>query len=276
MSLVVHHNVAARFARMHLERAQVATGGSAERLSSGERINRAADDTTAYAMAIRFKSDVNGYDVVRRNSRNGMNLIQAMEGTTEEMIQVLTRMRELSTKSATDSMTNNDRIQVQIEYTALQNELQRLSQTTHMNEVQGLAISDTMTFQVGLGGGAANQVVLSLNSMTIAALSLQAANSDVSTLTAAQTALDQISVALDRLATNRSRMGATFRALEASFGLASADSDALMNTISVIRDTDYAEESTALAQNQIRTQAAVSVLTQANTIPQLALQLLGG
>jgi len=276
MSLVVHHNVAARFARMHLERAQVATGGSAERLSSGERINRSADDTTAYSMAIRFKSDVHGYEVVRRNSRNAMNLIQAMEGTTEEMIQVLTRMRELSTKAATDSMTNDDRLQVQIEYTALQDELHRLSQTTHMNEVQGLAISDTMTFQVGLGGGAANQVVLSLNSMTIAALSIEPANSDVRGVTAARTALGQLSVALDRLITNRSRMGATYRQLEASFGLANADSDALMNTISVIRDTDYAEESTVLVQNQIRTQAAVSVLTQANTIPQLALQLLGG
>jgi flagellin len=274
MSLVVHHNVAARFARMHLDRAQAAIKVSTDRMSSGYRLNRAADDTTAFAMSMRFQSDLTGYETVNRNARNGMNLIGAMEGTTNEILNVLNRMRELATKNATETMTATDRSEAQIEFGALQAEIQRLAQTTHMNRVQGLALSETMTFQVGVGGGAANQTVLQLRPMTVAALSLDAPNTNISNLTTAQTALDQIDVALSRLNTRRSQLAATYNQLESAFNVTAADRDSLLNTLNVIRDTDYAVESTNLAQNQIRSQAAVSILAQANTIPQLALQLL--
>ena len=137
MSLVVHHNVAARFARLHLDQAQDAIKVSTDRMSSGYRLNRAADDTTAFAMAVRFDSDVVGLETVNRNARNGMNLISAMEGTGGEILRVLNRMRELATKNATETMTPTDRSEAQIEFVALQDEIQRLSQTTHMNRVQG-------------------------------------------------------------------------------------------------------------------------------------------
>lgn len=276
MSLVVHHNVAARFARMHLDRAQAAIKVSTDRMSSGYRLNRAADDTTAFAMSMRFESDLTSYETVNRNARNGMNLIGAMEGTTNEILNVLNRMRELATKNATETMTTVDRSEAQIEFEALQAEIQRLAQSTHMNRVQGLALSETMTFQVGVGGGAANQTVLNLRPMTIAALSLDAPNASISSLTAAQTALDQVDVALSRLNTRRSQLAATFTQLESAFDVTAAGRESLLNTLNVIRDTDYAVESTNLAQNQIRSQAAVSILAQANTIPQLALQLLQG
>lgn len=274
MSLVVHHNVAARFARMHLDRAQAAIKVSTDRMSSGYRLNRAADDTTAFAMSMRFQSDLTSYETVNRNARNGMNLIGAMEGTTNEILNVLNRMRELATKNATETMTATDRSEAQIEFEALQGEIQRLAQTTHMNRVQGLALSETMTFQVGVGGGAANQTVLQLRPLTLAALSLDAPNSSIDSLTTAQTALDQVGVALSRLNTRRSQLAATFTQLESAFNVTDADRESLLNTLNVIRDTDYAVESTNLAQNQIRSQAAVSILAQANTIPQLALQLL--
>ncbi len=274
MSLVVHHNVAARFARMHLDRAQDATSVSTERLSSGYRLNRAADDTTAYAMNMRFESDLAAFSTVNRNARNGMNLITAIEGTTDEILNVLERMRQLATMSATESMTNSDRVQAQIEFTALQTEMQRLAQTTHMNTVQGLAVSDTMTFQVGVAGGIANQVVLNIRSLTIAALSMNAPNAQINNMTQSQNTLSHIATALSRVNTRRSRMGATYRQLEAAFDVTGADRQSLLNTLGVIRDTDYAVESTSLAQNQIRSQAAVSILAQANTMPQLALQLL--
>lgn len=242
MSLVVHHNVAARFARLHLDRAQDAIKVSTDRMSSGYRLNRAADDTTAYAMSIRFDSDLVGLETVNRNARNGMNLIGAMEGTSGEILRVLNRMRELATKNATETMTPTDRSEAQIEFNALQDEIQRLAQTTHMNRVQGLAVSDTMTFQVGVAGGAGNQVVLSLHSMTLAALSLDHGNANVNTMTAAQNALDQVDIALSRLNTRRSQMAATFTQLQASFDVSANDREALLNTLNVIRDTDYAVE----------------------------------
>jgi flagellin len=245
-------------------------------MSSGYRLNRAADDTTAFAMSMRFESDLTSYETVNRNARNGMNLIGAMEGTTNEILNVLNRMRELATKNATETMTTVDRSEAQIEFEALQAEIQRLAQSTHMNRVQGLALSETMTFQVGVGGGAANQTVLKLRPMTIAALSLGAPNANISNLTAAQTALDQVDVALSRLNTRRSQLAATFTQLESAFDVTADGRESLLNTLNVIRDTDYAVESTNLAQNQIRSQAAVSILAQANTIPQLALQLLQG
>ena len=276
MSLVVHHNVAARFARMHLARAQDAIQGSTDRMSSGYRLNRAADDTTAFAVSMRFDSDLMGLETVNRNARNGMNLISAMEGTAGEILRVLDRMRELATKNATETMTATDRSEAQIEFAALQEEIQRLAQTTQMNRVQGLAVSDTMTFQVGAGGGAANQVVLSMRSMTLAALSIGPGDADILLMSNAQGALESIDVALSRLNTRRSEMAATFSQLNSAFDVTAADREALLNTLNVIRDTDYAEESTRLAQNQIRSQAAVSILSQANTIPQLALQLLQG
>lgn len=276
MSLVVHHNVAARFARMHLARAQDAIQSSTDRMSSGYRLNRAADDTTAFAVSMRFNSDLTGLETVNRNARNGMNLISAMEGTAGEILRVLDRMRELATKNATETMTATDRSEAQIEFAALQEEIQRLAQTTQMNRVQGLAVSDTMTFQVGAGGGAANQVVLSMRSMTLAALSIGPGDADIMLMSNAQGALESIDVALSRLNTRRSEMAATFSQLNSAFDVTAADREALLNTLNVIRDTDYAEESTRLAQNQIRSQAAVSILSQANTIPQLALQLLQG
>ena len=276
MSLVVHHNVAARFARMHLARAQDAIQSSTDRMSSGYRLNRAADDTTAFAVSMRFSSDLTGLETVNRNARNGMNLISAMEGTAGEILRVLDRMRELATKNATETMTATDRSEAQIEFAALQEEIQRLAQTTQMNRVQGLAVSDTMTFQVGAGGGAANQVVLSMRSMTLAALSIGPGDADIMLMSNAQGALESIDVALSRLNTRRSEMAATFSQLNSAFDVTAADREALLNTLNVIRDTDYAEESTRLAQNQIRSQAAVSILSQANTIPQLALQLLQG
>ncbi len=274
MSLVVHHNVAARFARLHLDRAQEAIQSSTDRMSSGYRLNRAADDTTAFAMSMRFGSDLVGLETVNRNARNGMNLIGAMESTSGEILRVLNRMRELATKNATETMTPTDRTEAQIEFVALQDEIQRLAQTTHMNRVQGLAVSDTMTFQVGAGGGAANQVVLSLRSMTLNALSIGPGNADINLMSHAQDALNKIDTALSRLNTRRSQMAATFTQLNAAFEVTAGDREALLNTLNVIRDTDYAVESTNLAQNQIRSQAAVSILSQANTIPQLALQLL--
>ena len=276
MSLVVHHNVAARFARMHLARAQDAIQSSTDRMSSGYRLNRAADDTTAFAVSMRFSSDLTGLETVNRNARNGMNLISAMEGTAGEILRALDRMRELATKNATETMTATDRSEAQIEFAALQEEIQRLAQTTQMNRVQGLAVSDTMTFQVGAGGGAANQVVLSMRSMTLAALSIGPGDADIMLMSNAQGALESIDVAAPRLNTRRSEMAATFSQLNPAFDVTAADREALLNTLNVIRDTDYAEESTRLAQNQIRSQAAVSILSQANTIPQLALQLLQG
>ena len=186
MSLVVHHNVAARFARMHLARAQDAIQSSTDRMSSGYRLNRAADDTTAFAVSMRFDSDLTGLETVNRNARNGMNLISAMEGTAGEILRVLDRMRELATKNATETMTATDRSEAQIEFAALQEEIQRLAQTTQMNRVQGLAVSDTMTFQVGAGGGAANQVVLSMRSMTLAALSIGPGDADIMLMSNAQ------------------------------------------------------------------------------------------
>jgi flagellin len=272
MALVVHQNLAARRARYSLSRAHRDQSTALERMSSGMRLNRSSDDTTAYALSTRLASNIESYTTAGDNAKNGLSLVRSLEGTATEMLGVIDRMRQVATQAATGTLTDKDRVQAQIEFTALQSEIQRLAQTTHVNGIQGVAVSTQLTFQVGIRSGVQNRVVVTLSPMTLGALSI--GGSGVSTQGSAQIALSALIGAETRLIELQTRLGARYNELSSAENNAMSQVENLNVTYASMRDADYAVESGRLAQAQIRSQAGVSLLAQANTLPQLALQLL--
>lgn len=274
MGAIVHHNLPAGYARLNLSRAYQDSAQSIERLSSGFRLNHPKDETGGYALSQRLKSDLAIYEQVRRNAQTGMTLTRAIESTSVEVLDVLDRMRELALSASTDTMTNTDRVQAQVEFGALQGELNRLANTQQVNNISGLATSGTLTFQTGIREGQHNLVVLTLSDMRPGALSLSAGLVDVSTQANAQSSIDSIESALDRVINYRTRIGARYRELEVAFDVGSNQMENISRTNAVIRDTDYAMETGDLVQAQVRMQAGASILSQANEMSRLALQLL--
>jgi len=214
------------------------------------------------------------YKQARQNAETGMALTRAIEASGVQMLDVLDRMRELSVASSTDTMTNSDRVQAQVEFGALQQELSRLANTVQINNVRGLATSGALVFQTGIREGQHNRVVLTLSDMRPAQLSIDAGAANISTQADAHSSLDSIENAKQALIDYRTRIGSRYRELDVAFDVNVHQMENLGRTSAVIRDTDYAEETGSLVQAQVRLKAGASILTQANELGRLALELL--
>ena len=234
MTLVVHQNLAARHARYNLGRAHRDQSAALERMSSGMRLNRSADDTTSYALSTRLASSIESYATAGENAKNGLNLVRSMESTATEMLGVIDRMRQVATQTATGTLTNDDRVQAQIEFSALQAEIQRLSQTTHVNGIQGLAASTQLTFQVGIRSGAQNKVAVTLSPMTLGALSIGGIG--VSTQGVAQVALSALINAESMLVNLQTRLGARHNELSSAELNTMSQVENLTGTYASMRD----------------------------------------
>jgi len=274
MAAIVHHNLPAGYARLNLARAYRSSERSIQRLSSGYRVNHPGDGTAAYSMSQRLNSDMDIYKQARQNAETGMALTRAIEASGVQMLDVLDRMRELSVASSTDTMTNSDRVQAQVEFGALQQELSRLANTVQINNVRGLATSGALVFQTGIREGQHNRVVLTLSDMRPAQLSIDAGAANISTQADAHSSLDSIENAKQALIDYRTRIGSRYRELDVAFDVNVHQMENLGRTSAVIRDTDYAEETGSLVQAQVRLKAGASILTQANELGRLALELL--
>ena len=274
MAAIVHHNVPAGYARLNLAEAQRSSQEAIKRLSSGYRVNHPGEGTAAYSMSQRLKSDMDIYEQARRNAETGMALTRAIEASNIQMLDVLDRMRELSVASATDTMTQADRVQAQVEFSALQEELSRLANTVQINNVRGLATSGTLTFQTGIREGQHNRVVLTMADMRPDQLSVDRGAIDITTQGNAQSGIDRIETAMQSLIDYRTRIGSRYRELQVAFDVNVHQMENLGRTSGIIRDTDYATEAGRMVQAQVRLKASASILTQANEMGRLALELL--
>ena len=274
MAAIVHHNLPAGYARLNLAQATQASQESIKRLSSGYRVNHPGDGTAAYSMAQRLRSDLAIYEQARRNSETGMALSRAIEASSIQMLDVLDRMRELAVSSSTDTMSNADRVQAQVEFGALQEELNRLASTVQINNVRGPATSGTLTFQTGIREGQHNVVVLTMADMRPDQLSVDQGAVDITTQLNAQTGIDRIENAMQTLIDYRTRIGSRYRELQVAFDVNVHQMENLGRTSGIIRDTDYATEAGRMVQAQVRLKASASILTQANEMGRLALELL--
>jgi len=257
---------------------------SVERISSGIRINRGSDDAAGLAISEGLRSDIRALRQAVRNANDGVSLINVTEGALNEQSGILIRLRELASQAATGTVGSTERATIQLEFTALRNELDRISQTTEFNGqklIEGsLASTATSTshilIQVGLDSTSHSRINLNtevdLGAMTSTGLSIHQLS--VTSADAALTALEQVNTSIGTLTAGRGKIGAVQNRLIRTISTISIAVENLSAAESAIRDADIAEEVALLTRNQILVQAATAMVGQANLIPQSVLQLL--
>lgn len=273
MGLRVNTNVLSLSAQRNLSNVSSRLQGNFEKLSSGLRIARAADDAAGLAISERLRAQVRSLDQAGRNAQDGISLVQTTEAASSEITGNLTRLRELAVQASNGTLNTGDRAAIDAEFTALVSEIGRVASQTTFNGTNVLNASQTIDIQVGTESG--ETITINLDSLTQSDLGLSGASFDLTTVSNAQAALDVIDTAIDSVTAFRGDLGAVQNQLQSAVRTISATSENLSAAESRIRDVDIAKETAELTKNSILQQAAVSVLAQANVQPQLALSLLG-
>lgn len=275
MGLQINTNVAAMNAYRNLSSTQNAMSTSLERLSSGLRINKAADDAAGLAISEKLRAQSNGLNQATSNAQDAISLVQTAEGALNETHSILQRMRTLAVQSANDTNTSDDRAAIQKEVTALNDELDRIGTTTQFNGQNLLdgtgGAAGSFTFQVGANSGQTVTVAFAKADSTTLAVK----TADVSTQAGAASALTSIDAAIKTVSGNRADLGAVQNRLQHTINSLSVAAENASAAESRIRDTDMAKEMTSFTRAQILQQAGVSMLAQANSAPQSVLKLLG-
>ncbi|QPJ65094.1 MAG: flagellin FliC [Candidatus Nitrohelix vancouverensis] len=257
---------------------------SVERISSGIRINRGADDAAGLAISEALRSDIRALRQAVRNANDGISLINVTEGALNEQSGILIRLRELASQAATGTVGSTERQTIQLEFNALRSEIDRIANTTEFNGqklvdgslASGVGSSSQILIQVGIDATVNSRINLNtevnLTSITQTGLGIDALS--VTTAAAALTALDTMNTAISLVTQGRGKVGAVQNRLVRTIGNLSITVENLSAAESAIRDADIAEEVALLTRNQILVQAATAMVGQANLIPQSVLQLL--
>jgi len=275
MALVINTNVASLNAQRNLSTTQLQLSKSMERLSSGLRINRAGDDAAGLAISQNMQANIRSMNQAVRNANDGISLVQTAEGALNESSNILLRMRELATQAANGVLSSSQRDNIQVEFKNLQQEIDRISAVTDFNGTKLLngALSAGTTLQVGTGTTANDTVSVTIAQANTTTLSVSA--NFVSTQAAAQSALTAIDAAIQSVSTARGNLGAVQNRLQSTINNLQVAVENTSAANSRIVDVDVAAETANMTKAQILAQAGVSVLSQANQNPQLALKLLG-
>lgn len=274
MSLYVNTNVSALNAQRQLFDVSNKLSTSFERLSSGFRINSAADDAAGLQISDRLTTQVQGLNQAVSNANDAISLTQTAEGALSEVTTSLQRIRQLAVQSQNGINSSADRVALQQEVTALVNELSRISTDTQFAGVDLLTGGFSAKFLVGANGGQTISVNLS-RSGGFGASGLGVGTVSVSSVAGASAALTAVDTAISTIGAQRASLGALQNRFQSTIRNLSSISENLSGARSRIRDTDFAAETAELTRNQIIQQASVSVLSQANQRPQTALSLLG-
>ncbi|MBK7972646.1 MAG: flagellin FliC [Deltaproteobacteria bacterium] len=274
MALRVNTNTAAINAQRNLEITMGRLNSSLTRLSSGLRINSAADDAAGLAISENLRSSIRGLGQAVRNANDGISLLQIGEGAMGEQAGILTRLRELALQSANGTLSNSERGAIDTEFQQLLTEIDRIAATTEFAGMKPLASSQTISFQVGLNSGGNN--VITVSAVNVSASTLGLSGMTVSTTTGASATLDRLSLAINQLSSYRAGFGATQNRLQVTIRNLQAATENESAAESRIRDVDVAAESSELVRDQILQQSGIAVLAQANSSIQAALKLLAG
>ncbi|WML35498.1 flagellin Hag [Clostridium sp. OS1-26] len=302
--MIINHNLNAMDAHRNMMANTTTAGKSMEKLSSGLRINRAGDDAAGLAISEKMRGQIRGLDQASRNAQDGISMIQTAEGGLNETHAILQRMRELATQSANDTNVSIDRQAIQGEMNQLTSEINRIGNTTEFNTqklLNGASASTTRqtlsaTLQIGANESQTFKMQISdmraralgistvtagtgTNTATLTDISVTGANEyalNVGSTAAAGSALTTINTAINSVSTERAKLGAYQNRLEHTIANLNTASENLSASESRIRDVDMAKEMMNFTKTNILTQAAQSMLAQANQAPQQVLQLLRG
>ena len=277
MALTINTNVASLNAQRNLNTTQLQLSKSMERLSSGLRINRAGDDAAGLAISQNMQANIRSMNQAVRNANDGISLVQTAEGALNETSNILLRMRELGTQAANGVLSSTQRDNIQVEFSNLQSEINRISAVTDFNGTKLLngALSAGTTLQIGTGTTSNDTVSVTVGKADTATLSVGSSTAAVSTQAAAQASLTAIDSAIQLVSTARGNLGAVQNRLQSTINNLQVAVENTSAANSRIVDVDVAAETANMTKAQILAQAGVSVLSQANQSPQLALKLLG-
>lgn len=257
---------------------------SVERISSGIRINRAADDAAGLAISEGLRSDIRSLRQSVRNANDGISLINVAEGALNEQSSILIRLRELASQASTGTVGSTERQTIQLEFNALRSEIDRIANTTAFNGqnlvdgslASSVASSGQIIIQIGVDSSASSQINLNeqINLTAITSTALGISNLSVTSSPGSLSSLDTINTAISSVTQSRGKVGAVQNRLVRSISNLSVSVENLQAAESQIRDADIAEEVALLTRNQILVQASTAMVGQANLIPQSVLQLL--
>ncbi len=276
MSMSIRTNIASLNAQRNLYSTQNQLDTSLSRLSSGFRITKAGDDAAGLGISTKLESQIRSYGQAVRNANDGLSVIQSTEAALNEQANILTRLRELAMQSSSDGVGNSERQYIQMEGGALVNELQRISQVADYNGTKLLnGATATLNFQVGIYSTSNDSIAFNTLNATTGTTGLNVASISMTSSTSALAALASIDSALATVSSARATLGANGNRLQSAINNIQSFSESLSAANSRIKDVDVAEETSKMSRSQILLQAGVSVLAQANQMPQMALKLLG-
>jgi flagellin len=269
MSLRINTNVEAFNAHRQLSATSDKLGKAMERLSSGYRINRAADDAAGLAITEKLRGQIGGLEQAQRNAQDAISLVQTAEGNLQEVHSMLQRVRELAVQYKNGALSSTDRAAIQSEVNMLASEVERIGSSAQFNGILLLSAAANITFQVGAQDG---EVI------TVATISLGQGVPPAAFQLSATGATDigEIDLAIDAVSAQRAQFGAVQNRLEHTLSNLAVYNENLMASESRIRDVDMAAEMVNFTKLQILQQSGTAMLAQANQTPQSVLQLLKG
>ncbi len=275
--LTVNTNIASLNAQRNLGLSQNSLNTAMSRLSSGLRINSAADDAAGLAISEGMKSQVRSLNQAVRNTNDGVSYAQTAEGALNEISNILGRMRELSTQSSTGTLQSSQRAYINSEFGRLASEITRIASATAFNGIHMLMQATTTNIQVGTGttGAAGYDNISIITSAMDAGTGLGLGTGGIATSATAQAMQSTLDTAISRISSERANLGAVQNRFQSVINNLNVSSQNTSAAQSRITDTDIAAETANLTRAQILNQAGISILSQANQLPQTALKLLG-
>lgn len=279
MAISILTNTASLGAQRQLGKTQSALSSNISRLSSGLRITKASDDAAGLGISEKLTAQIRSLSQASRNANDGISLTQVAEGGMEQIQGIVTRMRELGVQAANGTLGAKERGFIETEFVELRTEIDRIANVTEFNGQKLLdgSASAGLTMQVGINNSADDRVAVSVTRLVASTLgsATKIADLTLASVGGAQAALGVFDEAINQLSTSRSKLGASQNRLTVTIDNLSVNHENLSAANSQIRDVDVASETAMMTRNQILSQAGVSVLSQANQLPQMALSLIG-
>lgn len=277
MAIVVNTNVSALLAQNYLTTNQAGLTKSMQRLSSGLRINSAADDPAGLAIAVSMTQTSSSLSQGAQNGLNGISLVQTAQSAMNNIANILTQMSTLASQASSGTYSSSQLGNLDTTFTALKNEIERVAQSTQFNGIDLLnGNTGSVTIQVGANNTSNDRLTITLTELTTGSNGLSISSLSLSDNSSAQTALASLQTAVNTVTTALASVGANEVNLTAAVNNNNAQVASLEAAKSRVQDADFAAESSNLAKYNILTQSNIAMLAQANTIPGMALQLLRG
>lgn len=278
--LAIRNNIMAANAARHLGTSYDALAKSVERLSSGLRINSAKDDAAGLAVRELMRADIAVLQQGGRNAQDAISMLQTMEGALAVLDDALIRMKELAEQASTGSYSSDQRSIMNAEFQQMADEIERIAESTEFNSIKMLnSASGSLTIHFGskdsAGGYTAGEGTIDVNTVDVTKSGLGLNNLSLANATSAIAALSAVDSAIKTKDVARARFGYSMNRLESTSEVIGIQAENLMTSESRISDVDVATEMATLTRNQVLAQAGVAMLSQANTMPQMALNLLG-